>query len=321
MSTPGKSTAPGPPPATEAPPPPVYLDARAELSTRFLAGDGLEIGGLHQPLPVAAHANVRYVDRMTTEQLRREYPELAESAMVEVDVVDDGERLASVEEESQDFIIANHFLEHCQDPIGTIETHLGKLQPGGVLFYAVPDKRYTFDFLRPPTPLEHMIADHEQGPEQSLTGHYDEWSRLVTGQESTGSREQAASEEWVAAHVRHLEEIDYSIHFHVWTQAEFLRLILHCRECSGEGFDIEAATRQAIEFIVVLRKQGAFPAPPAPPGVYVIPLPDASTDETPEADAEQPPAPLPTELQRWISRARRVLVAVRNDVRRWRKRP
>ena len=31
-------------------PAPVFLDARSEFAARFLAGEGLEIGALHQPL-------------------------------------------------------------------------------------------------------------------------------------------------------------------------------------------------------------------------------------------------------------------------------
>ena len=104
---------------------------------------------------------------MSVEDLRREYPELAEWDLTPVDVSTTASCWRRSPEESQDFIVANHFLEHCEDPIRTIETHLGKLKPGGVLFYAVPDKRYTFDFRRPVTPLEHMVADHEQGPERS----------------------------------------------------------------------------------------------------------------------------------------------------------
>ena len=62
---------------------------------------------------------------------------------------------------------------------------------------------------------------------------------------------------------RELEADAYSIHMHVWTQAEFLRLVLHCREQSNDAFDIEAAARQAIEFIVVLRKAGTPSVAPA----------------------------------------------------------
>jgi SAM-dependent methyltransferase len=252
---------------TQIPPVPPYLDARASLAAGFLFGRGLEIGPLHQPLALPRHAEVRYVDRMQRDELRREYPELADWDLTRVDVVDDGESLATIAEESQDFIVANHFLEHCENPIGTIETHLLKLKPGGILFYAVPDKRYTFDFRRPVTPLEHMVADYEQGPERSRREHFDEWARLVVDEDSpsVGTTEQASSEEWVAAKARELEENAYSIHMHVWTQAEFLALILDCRRRFDEGFDLEAAAHQGIEFIVVLRKRGPHPPPPAAP--------------------------------------------------------
>lgn len=249
---------------THLDPLPVYLDARVAFANSYLIGEGLEIGPLHQPLAVPPHARVRYVDRMTAEQLRREYPELVDWDLTEVDIVDDGETLASIGAESQDFIIANHFLEHTENPIGTIECHLGKLKPGGVLFYAVPDKRFTFDFRRPPTPIEHMIADYEEGPERSRAEHYEEWCRLVIDEESdaVGTADQAASEEWVQQRARQLEDQAYSIHMHVWTQAEFLELLLAIRERFGDAFDIEAAARVGIEFVVVLRKPGPLPVPP-----------------------------------------------------------
>jgi hypothetical protein len=239
--------------------PPVFFDARAQFAACFLSGQGLEIGALHLPLAIPPHAGVRYVDRMPVEKLRAEYPELAGWNLTPVDVIDNGELLSTIEEDSQDFIVANHFLEHCEDPIRAIATHLGKLKSGGVLFYAVPDKRYTFDFRRPVTPVEHMIDDHEQGPARSRSSHYDEWAKLVVVDETESPQE-------TAARARSLEAAQYSIHTHVWSQAEFLRLILHCRERFDEAFDIEAAARQGIEFVVVLRKAGGSPAPsPRPP--------------------------------------------------------
>jgi SAM-dependent methyltransferase len=235
-------------------PAPVFLDARREFAERFLAGHGLEIGALHLPLQTPAGAHVRYVDRMSVEDLRSEYAELADWDLTPVDVIDNGELLTTIAEESQDFIVANHFLEHCEDPIRTIGTHLGKLRPGGVLFYAVPDKRYTFDYFRELTPLDHMIADFDQGPERSRAEHYEQWSRRLVIEEDR-------PEEEAVAHARDLEAARYSIHMHVWTQAEFLQLILHCRDRYDDAFDIEASARQGIEYIVVLRKQGPPPAP------------------------------------------------------------
>ena len=252
--------------------PPIYFDARRELAARFLDGEGLEIGPLHLPLAMPPNAKPRYVDRMQIDDLRREYPELAGWNLTEVDVVDDGEKLATIAEGTQDFIVANHFLEHCENPIATIETHLGKLKPGGVLFYAVPDKRYTFDFRRPVTPLEHMIADYDEGPERSRAEHYEQWTRLVIVEEGE-------TEEQTIARARELEAAVYSIHMHVWTQAEFLRLILACRERLGDAFDLEATAAQGIEYMVVLRKRGAWPAPAPPPG----PAPPAARNASQQA--------------------------------------
>jgi SAM-dependent methyltransferase len=302
MSTTDSSGQQAPAQTRQLGPLPVYLDVRATFADGFLFGEGLEIGPLHQPLAIPPHARARYVDRMATDDLRREYPELADWELTEVDVIDDGEQLSSIPEESQDFIVANHFLEHTENPIGTIETHLGKLKPGGVLFYAVPDKRFTFDFRRPVTPIEHMIADYEQGPERSRAEHYREWCRLVIDEESdaVGSPDQAASEEWVERRARELEDAKYSIHMHVWTQAEFMRLMLAIRERLDDAFDIEAAARVGIEFLVVLRKQGPLPAPASP----------------------QAPAPPPvSRLEVWKGRAKRPLSAARNEIRRRRARP
>jgi O-antigen biosynthesis protein len=239
--------------------PPEWFDIRTDIAARVLAGSGLEIGGLHYPVNVPAGVHVRYVDRMSVDDLRKHYPELNHLPLVDVDIVDDGEQLETVEDGSVDFIIANHFLEHCHDPIATIGNHLRKLAPGGVLFYAVPDKRFTFDIDREPTPLEHMVLDHAEGPERSRAQHFDEWARYVY----EDPEEPVRSEDEIRERARLLDEQDYSIHTHVFTQAEVLRLILHCRERYDYVFDVEAAWRRGIELIVVLRKAGPIEPPPA----------------------------------------------------------
>jgi predicted SAM-dependent methyltransferase len=242
-------------------PPPRYFEARDELAYRYLAGEGLEIGALNWPLNVPTWAKTRNVDRMTPAQLREHYPEMAEVELAEVDILDDGERLESVADSSQDFIVANHFLEHTADPIGTIGNHLAKLKPGGVLFYAVPDKRYTFDFRRGVTPLEHLVHDHEQGPEGSRREHYDEWGQLVVG--TARDREDPRWPERGEELARQLEAEDFSIHHHTWTADTFLELLLHCRRRFDEGFEIEATARREMECVVILRKAGAYPEPAA----------------------------------------------------------
>jgi SAM-dependent methyltransferase len=192
-----------------------YERIRRRLAGRVIAGQGLEIGALHSPFPVPSAATVRYVDRLTTDQLRDEYPELAGQPLVDVDVVDDGERLTSIPGQSQDFVIASHFLEHCEDPIGTLEAHLRALRPGGTLLLALPDRRSGVDSRREATTLEHLIADHEQGPQRSRAQHYRDWARLVDLPLGNITVDQ------VEAHAAALQQRHYSIHFHCWTEAEF----------------------------------------------------------------------------------------------------
>ncbi len=97
---------------------------RAEIAAEFLIGNGIEIGALDSPLQLPAKANVVYVDRLNEAALRAQYPELSEKPLVVIDVVDDGEQLGVFPSKSVDFIVANHFMEHTQNPIGTLRAHL-----------------------------------------------------------------------------------------------------------------------------------------------------------------------------------------------------
>ena len=90
---------------------------RLELAERYLRGSGIEVGALNVPLPIPAGASVRYVDRMSLEDLRAQYPELGDWPFVPPDVIDDGELLETFADGTLDFVIANHFIEHCQNPI------------------------------------------------------------------------------------------------------------------------------------------------------------------------------------------------------------
>jgi SAM-dependent methyltransferase len=216
---------------------------RQVLAAVFLRGDGLEIGALHQPLSVPAVARVRYVDRMTTPELRKHYQELASLPLVEIDVIDDGERLATFEASSQDFVIANHFIEHCQNPILTFQNLFRVLKVGGVVYMGVPDKRFTFDIDRPCTTIEHVVRDYIDGPSVSKRAHFEEWVRLVN---------KCPDGPQVDEQVRHLMDIDYSIHFHVWTAKELFELfaVLH----QYVQFELELFLRNGFETLVILRK-------------------------------------------------------------------
>lgn len=216
---------------------------RQFLASAYLSGHGLEIGALHHPLPVPATAHARYVDRFPLEELRNHYPELAGLSLVPLDLIDDGETLTKVPDASQDFVIANHFLEHCEDPIKTLGTFFRVLRTGGVLYLAVPEKSHTFDRDRPVTTLAHLWADHRLGPSRSRHEHYQEWVKLVDKKTNQLEVEQSISE---------LESKRYSIHFHVWNQPAWLEFI-HAMQLHYH-FQFEVMCQHGIEIINVIRK-------------------------------------------------------------------
>jgi predicted SAM-dependent methyltransferase len=215
---------------------------RRRLARQFLAGDGYEVGALNLPMWMPPGARVRYVDRKPIEGLRAEYPEWGAWDIVAPDVVTDGETLEGIADASADFIVANHFIEHTEDPIGTFGHHLRVLKPGGIGFYAVPDKRHTFDRQRPVTDVEHLLADHREGPERSRTQHYREWVEQVA---------EAAADDPAA-----LEAERASIHFHVFTPDSFAALLVHGARSAGLALQIEAIQPVRQEFIAIVRKSG-----------------------------------------------------------------
>lgn len=73
-----------------------------------------------------------------------------------VDMLDNGEELTRIPAASQNFVIANHFIEHCQNLIKTIHSMLRVLKPAGIFYLGIPDKRYTFDVHCLLTAIDHL---------------------------------------------------------------------------------------------------------------------------------------------------------------------
>ena len=116
-------------------------------------------------------------------------------------------------------------------------TFRDRLRPDGVLFMAVPDMRHTFDRSRPLTTLDHLVADHIDGPDRSRRGHYEEYVRHVA--DLSGADGEAL--------VERLLQSKYSIHFHTFTPASLGRLYDHCQ------LELTASLSHDDEVITVVR--------------------------------------------------------------------
>ncbi len=227
------------------PVPQEIIDQRRRIAAPYLRGGGIEIGALDAPTPLPEGATVRYVDFRTVDELSAQYPKLDASRFVHVDVVDDGEKLATFGPASVDWICANHMLEHCENPLGTIRTHLDRLREGGWLFYALPERRLGFDAPRPVTTFEHLVADDCDGGVGSRHGHYLEWARLVNG-----LADPAAAEENARVNM----ERRYSIHFHVWDASAWLDFLARARDYLRGAFEVRHFEFTGNEIVCVLRK-------------------------------------------------------------------
>lgn len=222
---------------------------REIIANTFLNGLGIEIGALHNPLQVPDNLKVQYVDRLSRAGLYEHYPELKQLPLVEIDIIDDGEYLNSFNENQLDFIIANHFLEHCENPILTLSNFNRTLKEGGVIYLAIPNKEFTFDKNRNCTPLSHLVSDYKNGPEKSRFDHYLEWAKLV---EPMFGRIYTPEEANRSA--LNLMKMKYSIHFHVWISVDIFELISYLKEQMKINLDIVFFADLKDEMIFVLKK-------------------------------------------------------------------
>jgi len=225
----------------------IATSVRDFASRRYLRGQGIEIGALHRPLALYEGATVKYVDRLPTEEVRRANPNVADQPQVPVDIVDDGETLRTIANESVDFLIANHMLEHTRNPIATMENFLRVVKPGGILFLTIPDKRFTFDRRRGITPFVHLRDDYLLGPESSDREHYEDWARHVRD---------FSDEEAILRHAGEIHEANVNIHFHCWTHGEMVEMFLAMRREFGFPLEIEASIQNGHEVVNILRKSG-----------------------------------------------------------------
>lgn len=214
--------------------------AREDLARRWVRGDGIEIGALARPLALPPRTRVRYVDRADRATLLREEVVRDPAAVPETDVVADAQHLPGFADTSLDFVVAAHVLEHLQDPVGALKRLAAVLRPGGVALITLPDARVSFDAVRERTTVEHLLRDHDEGPEASRERHYEEWATLIEGRRGADVAPRMA--EYAATDAHH--------HFHVWELADFAALV----HALPLPFELVEARACGEEFSVVLRR-------------------------------------------------------------------
>ncbi|HET7207430.1 MAG TPA: methyltransferase domain-containing protein [Terriglobales bacterium] len=181
---------------------------------RYFQGRGLEIGGLWRKFKVSPQTKVWYVDRLSTEELARQYSEV-DAILVAPDLIADAE-LLPIGSASVDFLIASHVLEHLRFPLDALRSWYEALKPGGYLLLKIPDKRFTFDRHRKRTTLQHLIEEAQNPADFDVPAHYADWVQFAN-HFSPGTPA-------FIHQLEHLMAIEYSIHYHVWIDEDVREL-------------------------------------------------------------------------------------------------
>ena len=90
----------------------------------------------------------------------------------------DATDLGMIPAESYDFLLSCHSLEHIANPLKAKGEWLRILKHGAYILIIVPDKRFTFDHLRPITSFDHLLRDYEKNMGEDDMTHLQETIRL-----------------------------------------------------------------------------------------------------------------------------------------------
>lgn len=236
---------------------------RNQYATRYLRGKGLEVGALHNPQRVARDVEVQYVDRLSFEQCTARFPDLDPDQIVRPSVIDDGFYLHTVEDDAEDFVIANHVLEHSPNPLQALCHWARVLKRSGVLFVTVPIGEACFDRNRALTPLEHFIEDYRLCAEgqterfkQRNREHYLEWVRIsepaIASEE--GSESLALNDQQLVKRAELMLDDEVEIHFHTFSKESFRRFLDYFSAELNQRMQVKEFAPRAGEIVAVLEK-------------------------------------------------------------------
>ena len=145
------------------------------LAHKLLNGlRGIEVGGSAHNSFGLNTLNVDYTDDYTTVFKKQEI-ELAGECL-KVDIVASGDELP-FKDNTLDFVISSHVIEHFYDPVKTIQEWLRVVKPGGYVFIIAPHRDRIGEMAGLRTLPAEIIDRHEHPnpPKVDNHGHYSCW--------------------------------------------------------------------------------------------------------------------------------------------------
>lgn len=235
-------------------------------------GHGLEIGPGYNPLcPKAQGYDVMTLDHASADELRRKYrdAEVDPAQFEDVDFVCNDGSLENAAGSGApfDFIVASHVIEHAPDPVRFLRECEALLAPDGVVVLAVPDRRYSFDTLRPACTTGALLqaflerrSRHSPGQlfdevaYNSLRGGAPAWDPGADGELAFAASLQAA----VGLFEQSSRNTDYhDIHGWQFTPSGFRLILRDLNEIGYLGLREDRFRAHGREFFVTLTRLGS----------------------------------------------------------------
>jgi ubiquinone/menaquinone biosynthesis C-methylase UbiE len=171
---------------------PDVMKMRRDLVARHMDVAGkpvLEIGAFDRPQYSRAEVDLRVLDYLPTEDLvalARRSEGRNPAKVVHVDYVAASSLVSCYVDRRFDLIVCNHVLEHIPNLLEWLWDVRKILNSGGRLSFSLPDRAYTYDFLRHETTIVELLRAYVESPGkpdfwQILDGFY--YYRPITGVE------------------------------------------------------------------------------------------------------------------------------------------
>jgi len=131
--------------------------------------------------------------------------------------------LSKIKNESYDFVLSCHSLEHVANVMKAINEWRRVLKKDGKLILVLPDKRFTFDHNRPYTTFEHLLNDYKNNVDEHDDTHFDEIIQLhdISIDQGANSKDELQ---------KRTEQnfVNRCVHHHVFNQQLVKELLTHC---------------------------------------------------------------------------------------------
>jgi len=144
---------------------------------------GLEIGGpsevFRKGQPVDIYSSVGRLDncdfsRSTVWAEQQDTYRFDQQKAPGKSIFCDGSELITVADNTYDFVLSSHNLEHFANPVKALKEWKRVIHSSGALILVLPYHKRTFDHRREPTSVDHMLQDFEQNAGEDDLTHLSE---------------------------------------------------------------------------------------------------------------------------------------------------